>query len=108
MTSDQKYPSVKEMLADARRPQRIEGPTAALPPTSHLVVGFDRCPASHRALRFAIELAAPLNAYLHATLCSSRSGLAPRSSAQRTSPSGGCHRTVDDSNALIARLFRFH
>jgi nucleotide-binding universal stress UspA family protein len=58
-------PSVEEMLADARRPQRIEGPTAALPPTSHVVVGFDRCPASHRALRFAIELAAPLNAYLH-------------------------------------------
>ena len=30
-----------------------------------MVVGFDRCPASHHALRFAIELAAPLNAYLH-------------------------------------------
>ena len=65
MTRDRKYPSVKEMLADARRPQRIEGPTAALRPTSHVVVGFDRCPASHHALRFAIELAAPLNAYLH-------------------------------------------
>jgi hypothetical protein len=23
-------------------------------------------------------------------------------------PIGGCHHTVDDSNALIARLFRFH
>jgi nucleotide-binding universal stress UspA family protein len=61
MTRDRK----SQMLADARRPQRIEGPTAALPPTSHVVVGFDRCPASHHALRFAIELAAPLNAHLH-------------------------------------------
>ena len=66
MTTHRKYPSVEEeMLADAHRPQRIEGPTAAPPPTSHVVVGFDRCPASHRALRLAIELAAPLNAYLH-------------------------------------------
>ena len=65
MTRNRKYASVEQMLADARRPQRIEGPTAALPPTSHVVVGFDRCPASYHALRFAIELAAPLNAYLH-------------------------------------------
>ena len=65
MRRNRKYPSVEQMLADARRPQRIEGPTAALRPTSHVVVGFDRCPASHHALRFAIELAAPLNAYLH-------------------------------------------
>ena len=67
MTRHRKYhPSVEEeMLADARRPQRIEGPTAAPPPTSHVVVGFDRYPASHHALRLAIELAAPLNAYLH-------------------------------------------
>ena len=61
MTRDRK----SQMLADARRPQRIEGPAAALRPTSHVVVGFDRCPASYHALRFAIELAAPLNAYLH-------------------------------------------
>lgn len=65
MTRDQKYPSVDETPSDARGPQRTEGPTTALPPTSHVVVGFDRSPASHHALRFAIELAAPLNAYLH-------------------------------------------
>lgn len=65
MTRDRKYPSPDETPTDARRPERSEGPTTALPPTSHVVVGFDRCPASHHALRFAIELAAPLNAYLH-------------------------------------------
>ena len=65
MTRDRKYLSVEEMLTDARKPQRIEGPTAALRPTSHVVVGFDRCPASRRALCFAIELASPLNAHLH-------------------------------------------
>jgi nucleotide-binding universal stress UspA family protein len=65
MTRDQKYPSVDETPSDARWPQRTEGPTTAFPPTSHVVVGLDRCPASHHALRFAIELAAPLNAYLH-------------------------------------------
>jgi len=33
--------------------------------TRHLVVGFDRCSSSHVALRFAIDLAVPLNAHLH-------------------------------------------
>jgi nucleotide-binding universal stress UspA family protein len=64
MTEDQKYPSLEEMR-DARKPQRIDGPTAGVSPTCHLVVGFDRYPSSHRALRFAIDLAAPLAAYLH-------------------------------------------
>ena len=64
MTRDRRYPSVDETPSDARGPQRIEGPATALPPTSHVVVGFDRCPASI-TLGFAIELAAPLNAYLH-------------------------------------------
>jgi nucleotide-binding universal stress UspA family protein len=63
MTEDQKYPSLEEMR-DARKPQRIDGPTAGVSPTCHLVVGFDRHPSSHRALRFAIDLA-PLAAYLH-------------------------------------------
>jgi nucleotide-binding universal stress UspA family protein len=65
VTRDRKYLSVDETPSDACGPQRTEGPTTALPPTSHVVVGFDRCPASHHALRFAIELAAPLNAFLH-------------------------------------------
>jgi nucleotide-binding universal stress UspA family protein len=65
MTEDQKYSSLEEMLRDARKPQRIDGPTAGVSPTSHLVIGFDACPSSHRALRFAIDLAAPLAAYLH-------------------------------------------
>src|SRR5262245_24252227 len=60
-----KYPLMEQMLADARRPQCIEGPSGPLRPSSHVVVGLDRRPASHQALRFAIELAAPLNAYLH-------------------------------------------
>lgn len=57
--------SAKDMMVNARKLQRIHGPTTEIPPTHHLVVGFDRCPSSQQALRFAITLAAPLNSYLH-------------------------------------------
>lgn len=45
-------------------PLHIDGPRAH-PPNCHLVVGFDRNPESHSALRFAVEFAQHLNAALH-------------------------------------------
>ncbi|MDZ7881748.1 MAG: universal stress protein [Mycobacterium sp.] len=45
--------------------QRIEGPAGDIQPTHHLVVGFDRAESSMQALRFAITLAAAVNAHLH-------------------------------------------
>lgn len=49
---------------DWREPVRAEGPVGPVPPTAHLVVGFDRHPAA-AALAVAIELAAGLGAHLH-------------------------------------------
>lgn len=50
---------------DSGRYAPTEGPSTGILPAHHLVVGFDRYPSSWQALRFAITLAEPLNAYLH-------------------------------------------
>ncbi|MFF2397416.1 universal stress protein [Nocardia sp. NPDC058114] len=50
---------------DWRTPTRVDGPAGPRPPSSHLVVGFDRHHTSHAALEFAIGLAGQLNAHLH-------------------------------------------
>jgi nucleotide-binding universal stress UspA family protein len=65
MTKKREPPSAETTMADQGKTQRLEGPTTDIPATHHLVVGFDRCPSSQQALRFAITLAAPLNAHLH-------------------------------------------
>jgi nucleotide-binding universal stress UspA family protein len=65
MTRHPKTSSAKDTMVNARKLQRIDGPTTDIPATHHLLVGFDRCPSSQHALRFAITLAAPLNAHLH-------------------------------------------
>ena len=52
-------------MTATRTLQRIEGPVGGISPTRHLVVGFDRHDSSRQALRFAITLAAALNAHLH-------------------------------------------
>ncbi|MDT2009804.1 universal stress protein [Rhodococcus opacus] len=59
-----KHPA-RDEVRDWRKPVRVDGPAAATEPACHLVVGFDRYPASHAALSFAIGLAVPLHAYLH-------------------------------------------
>lgn len=48
-----------------RSPVRIDGPTDGSAARCHLVVGFDRHPASRAALDYAIDLAARLDAFLH-------------------------------------------
>ncbi|MBC2637485.1 MULTISPECIES: universal stress protein [unclassified Rhodococcus (in: high G+C Gram-positive bacteria)] len=60
-----KKPPDREGVRDWRKPVRVDGPAAATEPVCHLVVGFDRYPASHQALSFAMGLAVPLHAYLH-------------------------------------------
>lgn len=54
-----------ETMTQQEALQRIEGPPTGHQATHHLVVGFDRYQLSEDALRFAITLAAPLNAHLH-------------------------------------------
>lgn len=51
--------------ADWRAPRRIVGPIAPTAARCHLVVGFDRHPAGHAALDYAIDLAGRLGAFLH-------------------------------------------
>jgi nucleotide-binding universal stress UspA family protein len=65
MTRHPKTSSAKDTMVNARKLRRIDGPTTDMPATHHLLVGFDRCPSSQQALRFANTLAAPLNAHLH-------------------------------------------
>lgn len=50
---------------DRRDPLRVDGPAAPTAPLCHVVVGFDRHPASHAALAHAIDLARRLDAFLH-------------------------------------------
>ncbi|CAG7639701.1 universal stress protein [Rhodococcus opacus] len=59
-----KHPA-RDGVRDWRKPVRVDGPAAATEPACHLVVGFDRYPASHGALSFAMDLAVPLRAYVH-------------------------------------------
>ena len=44
-----KKPTAREGVRDWRKPVRVDGPAAATEPACHLVVGFDRYPASHVA-----------------------------------------------------------
>ena len=55
----------REALRDWHQPLRVDGPTAPDRPQCHLVVGFDQHPASHEALRYAMDLAGRLHAFLH-------------------------------------------
>lgn len=48
-----------------RAPHRIDGPTSPTVARCHLVVGFDRHPAGHAALSYALDLAARIGAFLH-------------------------------------------
>ncbi|MCX0271568.1 universal stress protein [Nocardia zapadnayensis] len=48
-----------------RAPHRIDGPTSPTAARCHLVVGFDRHPASHAALSYALDLAARISAFVH-------------------------------------------
>lgn len=50
---------------DRRTPRRIAGPIDPTAARCHLVVGFDRYPAGHAALDYAIDLAGRLGAFLH-------------------------------------------
>lgn len=50
---------------DWRDPVRVEGPPGQRPPSTHLVVGFDRHNPSHIALDYAIGLAGVIDAHLH-------------------------------------------
>lgn len=50
---------------DWRAPHRIDGPTSPGAARCHLVVGFDRNPASHAALTYALDLAGRIGAFLH-------------------------------------------
>lgn len=63
MSENQKTPG--DQPRDWRDPLRVDGPLGPIPPTTHLVVGFDRHNASHVALDFAIGLTTGLNAHLH-------------------------------------------
>ncbi|AFR51451.1 universal stress protein [Gordonia sp. KTR9] len=62
--TDPTDPPPREKLRDWRSPLYVDGPSAG-EPDCHLVVGFDRHPASHTALTYAINLAARLDGYLH-------------------------------------------
>ncbi|MDV7084102.1 universal stress protein [Rhodococcus opacus] len=64
MTNNDNHPT-RETLRDWRTPLRVDGPATPTPVVCHLVVGFDRHPASHAALTHAMDLAGRLNAYLH-------------------------------------------
>lgn len=48
-----------------RAPQRIDGPTPPTAARTHLVVGFDRHPAGHAALTYALDLATRISGFLH-------------------------------------------
>jgi nucleotide-binding universal stress UspA family protein len=50
---------------DWRAAHRIDGPTSPTPARCHLVVGFDRHPASRAALSYALDLAARIGAFVH-------------------------------------------
>ncbi|WP_336082529.1 universal stress protein [Nocardia sp. SSK8] len=47
-------------------PIRVDGPTTAPAPATHLLVGFDRHPAGQAALAYAVDLGRRLHAYVHA------------------------------------------
>lgn len=64
MTKDRNRPSGQNPVAESGKFHRIDGPTTGTPPDPPSGGGFDRCPSSQQALRFAISLAAPLNAHL--------------------------------------------
>lgn len=65
MSTDPHPPARENTGTDSGRHAPTEGPSTGILPAHHLVVGFDRYPSSWQALRFAITLAEPLNAYLH-------------------------------------------
>lgn len=62
MTDDSSSPATP---ADWRSSVRATGPTGGPEVRCHLVVGFDSHRASHAALRYAIDLAARLDGFLH-------------------------------------------
>lgn len=65
MTEDDPSHASCDDLGDWRAPLQVDGPAASVEPVCHLVVGFDRHPASHAALTYAMDLAGRLNAFLH-------------------------------------------
>ncbi|QHE73655.1 universal stress protein (plasmid) [Rhodococcus sp. ZPP] len=65
MTKKENRHATRDNLRDWRTPLRVDGPAAPTPAVCHLVVGFDRHPASHAALTYAMDLAGRLDAFLH-------------------------------------------
>lgn len=62
---DQRSRGQNSALDEVEKQLSVDGPVTDMTPSHHVVVGFDRHPSSQQALRFAITLAAPLNAHLH-------------------------------------------
>lgn len=65
MTKKENHHATRDNLRDWRTPLRVDGRAAPTPPVCHLVVGFDRHPASHAALTYAMNLAGRLDTFLH-------------------------------------------
>ncbi|MGB7238806.1 MAG: universal stress protein [Rhodococcus sp. (in: high G+C Gram-positive bacteria)] len=65
MTENEREHTTRDELRNWLAPLRVDGPAGPVPPVCHLVVGFDRHPASRAALSYAMDLADRLNAFLH-------------------------------------------